>query len=424
MSETVSGETIKLLLLSIFKQRGEDGLVNKFMFGEPGAPHWAKSLGTEIYFRRRELIRAALYIRQNGPAYLRSMSMSDIQNMLRHFITQNYWYLSNETFLQKFDCSYAEHVSNQIKAKLIEVFATSDILAPQNQLTLYPLVPVRVGHDFVSEPFFLVQPSWLSSERLGLRIEDQIKPDEFPPLSDWRGVKEKPQAWLGVRTPVIQASNKMKAAILGAVALTPHSRYRHQFSGRQMFGGRCTIDASQTTTSYGDAHTPPMSEDIAIGERDHAWLAILAPKLLATDEPTRRQVRALEYFYRAWPLYAPERFPHLFMALDAIYGDAGQATQAVIDAVGQYGGEAFEYRRLKMLLSLRGSVIHGGAPDVYDSKSYHRYYETYLEDPIFDLELITAQCFRSSIFGGALIEHPDPHAELIRAYREGTLKRS
>ena len=143
--------------------------------------------------------------------------------------------------------------------------------------------------------------------------------------------------------------------------------------------------------------------------------------MAASDTPTRRQVRALEYFYRAWPLDAPERFPWLFTTLDAIFGDAAQATQAVVDAFGRHGEASFEYPRLRLLLGIRNSVIHGGAPDVYESDKYHRYYETYGDDPLFDLERITAQCLRSTIFDGALVEHPDPNAEIIRAYREGTL---
>jgi len=95
----------------------------------------------------------------------------------------------------------------------------------------------------------------------------------------------------------------------------------------------------------------------------------------------------------------------------------------VIDAIKQNGETEFAYERLRLLLRLRNSVIHGGAPDVYDSDKYHRYYETYGDDPLFDLEVITARCLRSTVFNGALVEHADPNADLIRAYREGSLAR-
>ena len=357
-------------------------------------------------------------------AYLRSMAIGDIQGQLRNFITANYGYLGSETFLRNFECSYSERVLPETKARLADLLAASDIFSPQLHLRLYPLVPILVEEDFHSAQFFLIQPRSLSDDRTGMGILATLSPEGFPPVSDWKGKIERPSSWLGVRSPVIQASNKMKAAILGAVALTPHPRYRHQFSMRSMFGGRCTVDArGGMTTSYGDAHTPGMSEDITIRQADHNWLSILAPKLLSTEETTRRQIRALEYFYRAWPLDASERFPWLFMALDAIFGDSSRATQAVIDAIKQNGETEFAYERLRLLLRLRNSVIHGGAPDVYDSDKYHRYYETYGDDPLFDLEVITARCLRSTVFNGALVEHADPNADLIRAYREGSLAR-
>jgi hypothetical protein len=165
-----------------------------------------------------------------------------------------------------------------------------------------------------------------------------------------------------------------------------------------------------------------MSEDIVIDGNDHPWLTIMASKLTSIEKTVRRQLRALEYFYRAWPLDPTERFPWLFMSLDAIFGDSSQATQAVINAIGQKPDPEFTYDRLRLLLGLRASVIHGGAPDVYESDKYHRYYETYGDDPIFDIELITARCLRSGLFDGAFIEHPDPNADLIRAYHDGSLK--
>ncbi len=423
MSESVFSQAIELILSAMYRTRGDDGLESQFLFGPPGTPLWNRRLSTYVFFRRLLMVRAVLFVRQSGPAYLRSMSVRDIQSQLTSFITANYGHLGNETFLRKFECSYSEHVSKETKAALADALAGSSIFNPPLELTLFPLVPIRVEEDFHSSPFFLVQAKTLGDSKTGIGGLAGLDPEEFPPVSDWDGRKERPSAWLGIRSPIFQASNKMKAAILGALALTPLPAYRHQFSMRSMFGGRCTLDAhGGMTTSYSDAHTPGMSEDIVIRASDHAWLSMLPGKLSASDGQTRRQIRALEYFYRAWPLDAPERFPWLFMTLDAIFGDVGQATQAVIDAISKHGETNFEYPRLRLLLGLRNSVIHGGAPDVYESDKYHRYYETYGDDPLFDLERIAAQCLRSTIFEGTLVEHPDPNADIIRAYREGTLR--
>jgi hypothetical protein len=423
MPKSIYDVAVDLVLQSMYRTRGEDGLETSFLFGQPGAPAWNRRIGTNLFFRRRELIRAALYVRKHGPAYLKAMSIEDVRNLLTDFVIDNYGSLASETLFHKFECSYAEYVSARVKASIVEQFAVSSIFKTQDAVTLYPLVPIVVEADFDSEPFFLIKPASLGGGRVGRGAESRIVPDEYPPIIDSKVKKERPSSWLGVRSPIIQASNKMKAAILGAVALTPHPNYRHQFSLRHNFGGYCTLKDGSYRYGGEGPHAPAMSTDIIIKVPDHAWLAILAPKLLDSKKEARKQVRALEYFYRAWPLDASERFPWLFMALDALFGDASQATQAVIDAIGRHGDIAFDYRRLRLILSLRASVIHGGAPDVYDSDSYHRYYENYGDDPIRDLGLIAARSLRSVIFEGALVEHPDPYADLIRDYKEGKLDR-
>jgi hypothetical protein len=136
---------------------------------------------------------------------------------------------------------------------------------------------------------------------------------------------------------------------------------------------------------------------------------------LNNEEKATRQVRALEYFYRAWPLDESERFPWLFMALDALFGEKNRHTELMIAGVTKYASSEFNNERLKLLAQLRGSVIHGNAPDVYDAEEYQKYYSTYENDPINDLGQITAICLRSEIFGELLQEHADPNADLAAA---------
>lgn len=76
-------------------------------------------------------------------------------------------------------------------------------------------------------------------------------------------------------------------------------------------------------------------------------------------------------------------------------------------------GSDYDIPRLKLLLSLRASVIHGGAPNVYESGSYQRYYENYYTDATRDLELIVARCLRVEVFEGSLLERQHTHADLL-----------
>jgi hypothetical protein len=60
--------------------------------------------------------------------------------------------------------------------------------------------------------------------------------------------------------------------------------------------------------------------------------------------------------------------------------------------------------------------VHGGAPNVYESSSYEKYYETYEDDPTRDLELIVARCLQAVIFGDCFAERPHTYAELIKQH--------
>jgi hypothetical protein len=64
-------------------------------------------------------------------------------------------------------------------------------------------------------------------------------------------------------------------------------------------------------------------------------------------------------------------------------------------------------------MRLRSSVIHGGAPDVYDSSKYAKYYRDYGDDPIADMSALVAECLRRKIFGEQFKEQADPYAEVI-----------
>jgi hypothetical protein len=68
-------------------------------------------------------------------------------------------------------------------------------------------------------------------------------------------------------------------------------------------------------------------------------------------------------------------------------------------------------------MSLRASVIHGGAPDVHDGGKYQKYYADYGADPIVDVEIIAAQCLRAVIFESLLQERPDLREEMRAAMR-------
>ncbi|WP_146008535.1 hypothetical protein [Komagataeibacter saccharivorans] len=421
MTISNAGKVVDMMLEAMFCQRTPNRRQHSFMYNKPGRMPHVGGVGFEVNYDDRLLLKAALFMRRNAAPHLRSLSVGDVEKVLMDFISDNFWIIGNEAWDgrllgtgQDQDASFSEFVPVGTKKRLAETIAASDLFVEPRQLVVFPLVTVRVEEEFECPAYFLVRPNGLKLSRMPPGyIDADLQSDSFPPFGRWNGIRQSPASWLGIWAGTAEVAKRHRAAILGAMALLPHRLERYLFSDRTLFGGFCTF-AGSLSVATGDPHTPPLSEDIVIGKADHGWLTILANKLVSPTKVDKRQMRALEYFYRAWVPDPTHRFPTLFGALDAIYGDAGKATQSVIEAVGPVMGSAYDYDRLKLLLGLRASVVHGGAPNVYESNDYHKYYERHEEDATRDLELIVARCLQAVIFGSAMEERPHTYAALLR----------
>lgn len=402
---------VELLLASIF-WHVEDGRIHKFLYGAPD--RLGMNMGVEIQYSRHRLQDCALYVRENAPSHMRYLPVADIEAMLKAFVSTNFWIVSREVFGATFSCSFGDFVSSQVKAAWAEMIEQTEIFKPSDLLTVYPIVPLRTEADLDVGIFFLIAPDSLTGKLPPNSRPDLFAPSQFPPYKEHAGVKYRPASWLGIRTATSHAARKAKATVLGALALIPHRFERFLFTGRDVFGGFCTI-GDTFTFSFGSSHTPALSEDIVLTKADHAWLTMLAQKMASDDPADRRQTKALEYFYRAWMAdNAVERFPTLFMALDALYGERNKTTRTITEGVLHVMQGQYSEKRVRDLISLRGEVIHGTAPDVCESDEYHAYYVEYGENPIPDLELIAARCLQTTVFSGKLEERPHTYADLMR----------
>ncbi|MGE0288553.1 MAG: hypothetical protein AB7I42_19150 [Bradyrhizobium sp.] len=413
-TEATCRQAIEYLLRSISMKDGGGGLSCRFLFGHIGVSLFERHLGTEIFYEAKELTEATLFVRQHGPAHLRQMEVRALQSLLQRFIMDHFWPIGERVMFQDVEGNLADVVSRQVKNVLAGHLLASPIFTPEIRLTLYPLVPVSVQEDFDGPEFSFLRPASLTHAWLGVHPSIPLSPGHFSCVSIDRS-REPVAAWLGVRAPNFEMAEKRKAAILGALALTLPRHERKMFSGRHNFGGRCTFARSGVTESFGDPSMPPLMHNATIKAYDQPWLARLGEKLASGDNTDAKHCRSLEYFYRAWPLKPNESFPHIFMAMDSILGDPGRATQAIVEAATKHGLQTFPYERLRLLMSLRATVIHGGAPDVHDAAKYQKYYADYGADPIVDVEMIAAQCLRAVIFEGLLQERPDRHKDMRAA---------
>jgi hypothetical protein len=421
MSDDPAYEITKQLLAAISLKRGS-GMMASFFYGKPDAPRWDRRLGTELFYNAKAMNHAALLLRQKGPAHLRFLSIGELWSKLQHVVTESFWYLQSGLYQGREVNNFLEFVA----ASAIEQFARStamnDLLDPVSELTIFPIGPVRVQCDFDSSGFFLIRSTSLIAKKLPISVRPaEIAANKFPPISEFKGRYTHVDSWLGVRGPTFQNCSKHKAAILGALALTSLPDYRYAFNGVTLSGGRCTFNKSMTFSPT-EPHTPQLMYPIEITEADHRWMGVLTTKLCDSNKKSRREIRGLQYYYRAWPLETHERFPVLCMALDAVFGEEVNGTQAIIDGVRHILGAEISEDRLRLLMKLRASVVHGGAPDVFESSKYGKYYSVYHVDPIRDLELIVAASLRLRIFGDSMRIHPDRHAGIIaEAQAQGRL---
>lgn len=196
MSHSTHIEAVDRLLKSIYPS-GER-LLSSFLFGKPGAPHWQRNLGTEIYVQPKEYIRALLFLRQNGAHYLKVISISDLWSMVTGFLIDNFWYMQDGMFVRETGSSYAAHVSLEDKIALAEALEKSIIFQPRSELTLYPLFSIRVANNFECRNFFLINSADLSTNHFPDGLQTlSLDPEIFSAHSRLGGSQERDRqlAW-------------------------------------------------------------------------------------------------------------------------------------------------------------------------------------------------------------------------------------
>lgn len=408
MPEHVVSQAGELLLAAMYRKAGADTLHSSFMYGRPDCRPFERRLGSTVFYSKRRMALACVFIRRAGPSHFKQLPLDRIWDQLTGFVARNYWHLGDKAFFEHFDGSFAENIPEVNKQEFCRALGESEIFAPKTLKVIFPLVPVDVMDNFRSPSFFLVSPTGLASS---LDAGEDIDGTKFPPTPESLGRHHIPSSWLGIKSPDKVIARKSAAAVLGAIALKCHPRQRYQQSLREMFGGVCWVDENGcvTVNFRTDTNTPALAENLVLTADDHTWLQMLADKLFSVQPEHRRGMTALEYFFKAWFLSPSERFPWLCMTLDAIFENS-QDTRTVIAGIRTLLGPHVCEDRLRLLIKLRASVIHGGAPNVYESRKYEAYCVKYDQDPVFDLQVLVARCLNVKLFDGRLPENPHPLA--------------
>ena len=409
---TAEKQLAEKILHSMYHPNGR-GKSHSFMFGKPDCPHWEKRSGTELYYDQDKLLEASFFLRENGASYLKRIPIRIIESKLTNIVSESYGIWSNETYFKKFECSYFEFVSEASVLSFAQTLAHSELFKPDDILVVFPIQIVSVDNEFNSEHFHLIQPKSLLSIKQPVDVSQfDVCPEKFPPSVRLSNRFYDFKSWLCITAPNIESAQKKKAAILGALSLKYKSHLRHQFNMVKLVGGYCSFGKSMSNT-IGKPHTPSIHQPLTITDNDFPFLNKLNNLFSSDSREEFRKIRALEYFYRAWFLDESERFPFLFMSLESLYGDGVNASQSIVYGVKESVGTEISEARLKILIGLRASIVHGGAPEIYDSKKYAQYYKKYKVCPSKDLNILVAACINKSVFENKVFAQSDKYQATI-----------
>lgn len=381
---------------------GNGRLKSQFMFGKPGAPVWDRNFGATVFYSSVELNRVAVLVRKLGAKRFRSLPIEDAVTALTNFISANYYPIFSEIAFN--DCieSINDQVSENAFRTILQLIAESDVFNDLSSCFIYPLstVSVKEARNF---KLFNISPLGSFPKYLLPKASASVDLDasRFPQFSEMSIIPQFPSSCLFIVASHVGIAEKAKSAILATISLAVPVRKRYMFSGRNLSNGIAEI--SSKIAYYGRGpHTPALMSDIDLDSDAVELLQRVDLLFEAEDLSSQKKLNALEYFFKAWFQSSETRFPLLFSTLDALFGDPNQATQAVISGVTEARPKEYDEARLRLLLSLRGSNVHGGSPNVHESSKYSKYIENYGTSPIHELEDIVGMVLKQSLLANPI----------------------
>ena len=392
------------VLSGAYTTAGEDAVVSQIQTPIP----------IKIFFRKRMLLESSLQLRRIGPEYLKLVSVNRVSSLLTNFLLNNLVEFVNFDFDFREAYQFSNLIDESAVDEITQRFLSSGALLPTYRSFFFPLTGVTIEERVRGNLFQLLSPDQLAYD-VGEPQNSKFLADQFPPWLK-KGNRQKVSAWLQIKSPLTEVAQKQKAVILGSILLSIIQTYRHQFTMRETISGFASGEEKPSTIHHSGfemPHIPPFSGEVNLNPTHDEWLYEIDALLEPVDNISLRNSKSLEYFYRSWFLKEAEKFPVECMAMDAVFGDATEATKSVVDGVCELMEGTVDPRRINSLMRIRASVIHGGAPDVYSSKKYAKYVSRFGADPVSDMSILLAECLRRKVFGKSFRIQPDPFQQYI-----------
>lgn len=416
------------LLLNSLGNSGNE-LFASFSYGRKGELFGARGRGANVFVNRSNLMRALDFVREHGAPFLRELSFDTLEALAVDALREAWPEVVSGSDFHPGTKPIGSSIRPDALRKVAEGLSESQLFRPENEVALFPLGGTFVRAPFRGRNFALLRDLDLHDDlEACTALPPSLRARHFPP---WSEPEMPPQAftgpvfhWLRVSSPHKTIARKRAAVVMGTLALIMARRARYAHSDQAMQLGECMIRSGVFSVApYAPPVAPALMSDLLVEDADHPVWSALDKMLDQADSSTKPILRALEYFHRAWFHEPRERFPLLCMALDAMTNAESAHTDAAVEFVLTTLGSRIQKGRLRALLRLRGAVIHGAAPDVYESRHYVDYYTRYKADPILDLELLVAACLRERGFAELLVVRDPKRALIEQAQLAGLLPR-
>lgn len=358
-NRNIAEDIVSGLLKAYHGRPAPDRMIDDLLYEDVPPGHSERNYTVRLFLKPSALTAPAIMLKGKGPSYLAAHSLNDIAEMLRKFLYRSYPLIWRKTKNEDFDGSLYELVSADCRSALAEALEKSSIFRPSIEYTAFPITPLVVKADFDCENFSLIDVHSLTEGNADWLCEQYLGNQEVG-------------GWLVVKAASVESAKRDRRVVLGALALAMDQQHRHGFTLREVARGFLRFPKPQSISTFTSGpHTPPIGSPITIENSDHKWLNKLPTILARSSKLAKRHGKALEYYYRAWFMDDSDRCFLLFMALDAIFGQDGSGFAAGMKAgIQETLKENIEENRLKALLRIRNTMLHGGAPDLFASSNY------------------------------------------------------
>jgi hypothetical protein len=371
--------------------------------GSPfGSGPFGGGIAILVYIDHAAMNRAAILAYQVFPQFLEGVPLSNVRSLLSRSLQHDFWRFMDRVFPVPqretlWELTMQEDVAS-ISASIQR--ETTAMAAPK--LWLIPAWRLRVDAHLDAGPWIVASGGASHANSLDvLTAQHNLNGSVFPPvtIAGRCDPVTNNDTWLGVRAREEAQALSRLAQIFGAISVALDLNKSRTFSGAAFPAGLFSIDSHDMVEfRTRGPQFPPILSGAALDAQQVAWIGRLLNEPARSSERSLRMLTCLEYVAAGWQPAGRLGFVHNAIAFDALFGVNGKVNKSIIDGVKQNAASITDIEnRIRLLLKIRNSLLHGSASSVEQTSEYISYWDSYGVDPHEDQVHILRTCLHSLV---------------------------